>query len=216
MAWIGTGGRDESVSTALGIEKASDQSPRAFTGFGPGTGVRRERNQMRRYLDRHVGRGYDSEITVRECSPSVTGDQPLSIDGGSTMGLLDSIKNAAAAANAREQAQKNAEATLRMNPGCVVISTGGVSERYDVIEAIFAMDSHGTELFANADPAAAFEGLKQKLRTQAVILGANGVIHCQFQYRVSLGEGMFGGKKQCIELFAYGTAVKRHGVESPA
>lgn len=38
-------------------------------------------------------------------------------------------------------------------------------------------------------------------------MGADAVICCQFEYRVAVGQGLFGSK-QAIEIFAYGTAVK--------
>lgn len=134
---------------------------------------------------------------------------------GISVGFLDSIKNAANEVAAKEEARKKAEAALKDNARAVVISTGGLNQQYEIVDAIFAMDSHGTELFASADPATAFDGLKHKLRVKALSIGADAIIDCQFEYRVALGQGMFGGSKQCIELFAYGTAVRRPGFALP-
>jgi uncharacterized protein YbjQ (UPF0145 family) len=40
-------------------------------------------------------------------------------------------------------------------------------------------------------------------------LGGNAVICCMFEYRnAQANEGFLGGKKQVIEILAYGTAVK--------
>lgn len=129
------------------------------------------------------------------------------------MGFFDKIKKAAAAAEAEAQAKKKAEETLNSNEKAVTISTGDIHGRYNVVDAIFAFDSHGTELFATADPATAFTGLKRKLRLHALTIGADAVINCQFEYRVAVGKGTFGGSKQCVELFAYGTAVKLAAAE---
>lgn len=137
------------------------------------------------------------------------------------MGFFDSVKsvatkaqeslnNAVAAAEAEEEARKQAEQALAANPTCVLLATGTIHEKYEIMDAIFAMDSHQAGFFSGADPGKAFDGLKQKLRMRALMLGANAVIDCQFEYRVALGENVFGSSKQVMELFAYGTAVRRH------
>lgn len=61
----------------------------------------------------------------------------------------------------------------------VLISTGDIRASYEIIDAIFAPGSNAAKLFSSADP-----------------------------YRNALSEG-FMGKKQAIEIFGYGTAVKR-------
>lgn len=89
----------------------------------------------------------------------------------------------------------------------VIISTGGVNKDFDVIDTVFAMDSHKAGFFKGADPNQAFEKVKQILVEKCKALGGNGVLNCQFEYRVAVEEG-FTGAKQVIEIFAYGTAVK--------
>ncbi len=89
----------------------------------------------------------------------------------------------------------------------ILISTGNINQNYEPIDAIFAMDSHKEGFFKSSNPDMAFEGVKEKLREKCQELGGNGVINCQFEYRVAISQGTFGSK-QVIEIFAYGTAVK--------
>jgi len=46
-----------------------------------------------------------------------------------------------------------------------------------------------------------------QLREKALQIGAQAIVSCQFEYRVAIGQSVFVNK-QCIEIFAYGTAVK--------
>ena len=88
------------------------------------------------------------------------------------------------------------------------ITTGNISQSYEIIDAIFALDSHKQGVFSgSADPGKAFDGVKEQLRKRCNDLGGDAVVSCQFEYRNALADGMFG-KKQCIEIFVYGTAVK--------
>jgi len=93
---------------------------------------------------------------------------------------------------------------------------------YRVIDTIFAMDSSGEAGFlfnTEANPDDAFAKTKEQLRLRAFELGADAVVSCQFEYRVALSVnqtheaianlvgGANVGHSQCIEIFAYGTAV---------
>lgn len=92
---------------------------------------------------------------------------------------------------------------------------------YRVIDTVFAMDSSGEAGFffdVEADPDDAFSKAKEQLRRRAFELGADAVVSCQFEYRVAASAnkaaaaianfaGKSGGHSQCIEIFAYGTAV---------
>lgn len=89
----------------------------------------------------------------------------------------------------------------------IPLTTGNISGNYEIIDTIFAMDSHKASFFSLANPGKAFVGVKQQLRQKCQELGGNAVIHCQFEYRNALADGIFG-KKQAIEIFAYGTAVR--------
>ena len=89
----------------------------------------------------------------------------------------------------------------------ILITTGDLKEDYEVIDAIFALDSCKESFFSGADPNKAFDKVKNSLREKASDLGGDAVINCQFEYRVAVSQG-FTGSKQVIEIFAYGTAVR--------
>ena len=91
----------------------------------------------------------------------------------------------------------------------ILITTGDIHEDYEIIDAVFAIDSCQATLFKGADPNKAFDKVKEGLRKKAQELGGHAVINCQFEYRVAVNQG-FGGSKQVIEIFAYGTAVRLH------
>lgn len=89
----------------------------------------------------------------------------------------------------------------------IKISTGNINERYQIIDTIFAVDSHKEGLLKAADPNKAFEKVKQNLKEKCKKLGGDAVINCEFEYRVAVGSGLIGSK-QVMEIFAYGTAIK--------
>lgn len=121
------------------------------------------------------------------------------------MGILDKMKELAAEGQKTLEAQKARENAKAQALAQVVVSTGGIPQPHRVIDAVFAMDSHQEGFFSgSASPAKAFEGVKSQLRQACVAAGGDAVINCQFEYRVALGSN----GKQCIEIFAYGTAVK--------
>ena len=88
----------------------------------------------------------------------------------------------------------------------VIISTGDVKGEYEVLDTIFALGSGEAGLFTRA-PDNAFKGVKSELISKCKNLGGNAVIFCQFEYRITVNEGLFGNK-QGVEIFAYGTAVR--------
>lgn len=89
----------------------------------------------------------------------------------------------------------------------IVLSTGNLEEDYQVIDVIFAFDSHKEGFFSSASPDKAFDGVKTHLRSRCQALGGDAVINCQFEYRNAVASGIIGSK-QVIEIFAYGTVVK--------
>jgi uncharacterized protein YbjQ (UPF0145 family) len=89
----------------------------------------------------------------------------------------------------------------------VVVSTGGMNVDYEIIDTIFAIDSHKEGFFSSADPNKAFEKVKRDLIAKCQSLGGNAILNCQFEYRVAVESGMLGSK-QVMEIFAYGTVVK--------
>jgi len=91
----------------------------------------------------------------------------------------------------------------------ILITTGDIKEPYEILDAIFALDFHKESFFGgSADPAKAFDKVKDKLRVVCKNMGGDAIVNSQFEYRVASAEGLFGGAKQVIEIFAYGTAVK--------
>tara|TARA_B100000212_G_scaffold57018_1_gene38027 strand:- start:222 stop:743 length:522 start_codon:yes stop_codon:yes gene_type:complete len=89
----------------------------------------------------------------------------------------------------------------------VKVITSGLNERYEIIDSVFAMDSHAGGFLSTANPEKAFVGVKKQLRQKALEIGGNAVINCSFEYRVAVGDGLLGAK-QVMEIFAYGTVVK--------
>lgn len=89
----------------------------------------------------------------------------------------------------------------------IVISTGTINRDYEIIDAIFAMDSHQEAFLINADPNKAFEGVKKQLASKCRNMDGDAVIDCEFQYRVAVSDGLMS-KKQVMEIFAYGTVVR--------
>ena len=90
----------------------------------------------------------------------------------------------------------------------ILVVTGDLNQDYIILDSIFAMDSHKESFWKMADPSKAFEGVKGQLKKKAGAIGGDAIINCMFEYRVAEADG-FMGKKQVMEIFAYGTAVKR-------
>jgi hypothetical protein len=91
----------------------------------------------------------------------------------------------------------------------ILVITGDLNMNYQIIDSVFAMDNHAEGIFASADPGKAFAGVRAQLREKALEKGGDAVINCMFEYRVSVGTGLLGGSKQVMEIFAYGTVVRR-------
>lgn len=90
----------------------------------------------------------------------------------------------------------------------VVITTGPPPFDYEIIDTIIVLDTLSKKFFQQSSPSLAFEGVKKKLKKRATTLGADTVINCHFDYRISAGHGIFGVIHD-LEIFAYGTLVKR-------
>lgn len=89
------------------------------------------------------------------------------------------------------------------------VITGSLKEPYEILDSVFA--------FAHARPKGffgdrefnlndAFDGVKNKLRSECKSKGGNAVIDCQFEYRIAVDPGII--TDQIFEIFAYGTAVR--------
>ena len=124
----------------------------------------------------------------------------------------------------RKQAEIDSEDKKRRRWENLKISTCGPlpGKEFRVIDTIFAMDSssekEGFFSHTEANPDDAFTKVKEQLRRYAFELGADAVVSCQFEYRVAVSTdkgvealanwvGVSGGHSQCVEIFAYGTAV---------
>ena len=86
----------------------------------------------------------------------------------------------------RRKSEENRKRKLSL-----VLSTCGPKPNveFDVLDTVFAFDSSGKAgVFggSDADPHAAFSGVKRQLRTIAYELGADAVVSCQFEYRVAV------------------------------
>lgn len=92
----------------------------------------------------------------------------------------------------------------------MTISTGGVCWPYQVLDTIVCIGVDVRGFFeSGANLGDAFDDVKKALRTKCAALGGDAIINCSFDYRVALAKTWFGGKRQAIELFAYGTAVRK-------
>jgi hypothetical protein len=76
----------------------------------------------------------------------------------------------------------------------MIVTTGDLRGDYEILDAIFAMDSHAAGFFLGANPAQAFDGVKEKLRQAGREMRADAIICCQFEYRVAIADGLFGTK----------------------
>tara|TARA_B100001996_G_scaffold295279_1_gene235544 strand:+ start:795 stop:1127 length:333 start_codon:yes stop_codon:yes gene_type:complete len=91
----------------------------------------------------------------------------------------------------------------------ILVITGELNTDYQIIDSVFAMDSNTEGFFSlGANPGKAFNGVREQLRVSAIELGGDAVINCMFEYRVAVADGLIS-KKQVMEIFAYGTVVKR-------
>lgn len=117
------------------------------------------------------------------------------------MGFVENFKNSVKV----ERARIEGDATVYMPH--IRVTTTPPQGGHEVISVIFAMDAHKEGIFANANPAAAFFNVTNKLKEQCEKLGGNAVVSTQFEYRVAVGKG-WGSAKQVIEIFAYGTVIK--------
>jgi uncharacterized protein YbjQ (UPF0145 family) len=113
------------------------------------------------------------------------------------MGFMDKVK---------EELEKKANLGGGTSSG-ITVSTAPIQGNYNVIDVIFAFDSHKEGIFTNANPEKAFDKVVDQLRAQCKKRGGDAVISCQFEYRVAVASGLTGSK-QAIEIFAYGTVVK--------
>ncbi len=90
----------------------------------------------------------------------------------------------------------------------IKVTTTAANFDFEVVDTIFATDSSKAKLFSSADTDQAFSGVKSQLIAKCKKLGGDAVVDCKFEYRNPISTGMIK-KRQVIEIFAYGTAVRR-------
>ncbi|MCM8529663.1 MAG: YbjQ family protein [Lentisphaeraceae bacterium] len=90
----------------------------------------------------------------------------------------------------------------------LTVSTGRPCYQYEIIDTVFALDSNTETLFSGADPSKAFQGVKAQLKQIGKDMRADAIIDCHFEYRSAVDKGLLSDS-HCIEIFAYGTAVRK-------
>jgi len=92
----------------------------------------------------------------------------------------------------------------------IKISTGPVPWPYEIEGVVFNIASDaGLFSFIKAGPEEAVRRAEAMLKLQAHERGCDAVIHTIFEHRITVDADVFGKAQQGIEIFAYGTAVKR-------
>lgn len=124
--------------------------------------------------------------------------------------LKKSLANASRPKDEESGVVNNASAEVKdATLDLIKVSTSGVSQPFEVVDVIFAFDSHKEGfLESGADPTRAFVKVVNRLRAICAELGGHAVINCQFDYRYAVGESMMGNAKQVVEIYAYGTAIR--------
>ena len=130
-------------------------------------------------------------------------------------GLFPDLAETYEAMGRNKLAMRDAEERDRKRWEDMTVSTCAPPAKYDfkIIDTVFAVDGDSGKaggFFSygkSADPNAAFDKVKEQLRSTAYKLGGDGVINCQFEYRIAV-TSTGNNARQAIEIFANGTAVK--------
>jgi len=112
-----------------------------------------------------------------------------------------------------KQADAQAAAELQEKLSKVKVTTGGISQNYEILKIVFQLGSDqggamGALFGTGGSPEQAFENAEAALKLKAANLGCNYIINAVFDHRIAVGQSALGGANQVIEVFAYGTAVK--------
>jgi uncharacterized protein YbjQ (UPF0145 family) len=89
----------------------------------------------------------------------------------------------------------------------MIVTTTNLSEKYEIMDVVFAYGSSGEGFLKTANPMEAYPKVLEELKKNAKNKGADAIVGAKFDYRVAAGTGCSNGK-QVFEVFAYGTAVK--------
>jgi len=137
---------------------------------------------------------------MKPCEPCVQAKQEQKAEE-------KAAKQAAAEANREVAVAK--QAALQENLQTISVTTGDVRWDYEIDRVLFNIGaSSGALGFIKASPDAAFRQAEWALKAQAAELGCHAVIHTQFEHRITVSGGI-AGPNQGIEVFAYGTEVRR-------
>lgn len=128
--------------------------------------------------------------------------------------LVAAISKAEETYGADQQDQVDPEAIAKIK-----VSTSTICENFEIIETVFAIETHKDALFANilghgaADPHKAFGGVTDLLKKNCYQLGGDAVINCNFNWEVGVSSDVFGisipgFSRKLHMIYAYGTAVK--------
>jgi len=114
-----------------------------------------------------------------------------------------------AAAIAQREANEARQAEIAAKLKEIPVTTGDVRWDYEIDRVLFNIGaSKGMLGFVKPSPDAAFRQAELSLKAQAAELDCHAVIHTQFEHRITVSSGI-AGPNQGIEVFAYGTAVRR-------
>jgi hypothetical protein len=92
----------------------------------------------------------------------------------------------------------------------IKVSTGPVPWNYEVEGVVFNIASDaGMFSFIKAGPDEAVKRAEAMLKLQAHERGCDAVIYTIFEHRITADKDFFGNHQQGVEIFAYGTAVRR-------
>lgn len=156
----------------------------------------------RKCWDESVAAGFDlteKEEVVRWNSADWSATRTGAVE--EQQNLLDADRAATAAKQAQERAALER----------VKVTTGSAPWPYEIDRVVFNIGaSTGILSFLKPSPDLAFRHAEAALKLQAVALNCDAVIHTQFEHRITVTKGAFG-PNQGIEVFAYGTAVRRLG-----
>lgn len=91
----------------------------------------------------------------------------------------------------------------------IKVTTGDVKWDYEIDRVLFSIGgTSGSFGFLPPSPDVAFRRAELALKEQAAELGCDAVIYAQFEHRITVDQGLLG-PNQGVEVFAYGTAVRR-------
>ena len=97
------------------------------------------------------------------------------------------------------ETQKNFDQINEIING-IIISTGGISEKFEIIDTIFAMNT----ALPGAAPDEVLEKVKHDLAAKCRSLGGDAALDCQFEYRTPEPPACFG----VVDIIVFATAVK--------